>query len=54
MLQRFKKRKKLLTAVMLLCFGVFTNNVMAQTWNIGNPGYNANVKANIKREYFNN
>jgi len=47
MLQKFTKRRELLTAAMLLCFCAFTNNTMAQTWNIGNPGYNANVKATL-------
>ena len=33
MLQKFTKRKRLLTAAMLLCFCVFTNNVMAWVGN---------------------
>ena len=41
------KRKELLTAAMLLCFCAYTNNTMAQTWNIGHPGYNTNVKATL-------
>jgi len=36
MLQEITKRRKLLTAAMLLYFCAFTNNVMAQTWNMRN------------------
>ena len=35
MLQKFSKRRELLSAAMLLCFCAFTNNAMAQTWNTG-------------------
>ena len=34
-------------AAVLLCFCAFTNEAMGQTWNIGNPGYNSNVKATL-------
>ena len=37
MYQIITKRKNLLTTVLLLCFGAFTSNVMAQTWQIGSP-----------------
>ena len=47
MLQRFTKRRKLLTATMLLCFCAFTNTAMGQTWHIGHPGRNSNVKATL-------
>ena len=39
--------KKMLVAAMLLGICTFTNSVMAQTWNIGNPDYNSNVKATL-------
>jgi hypothetical protein len=37
----------MLVAAMLLGICTFTNTVMGQTWNIGNPGYNSNVKATL-------
>jgi len=47
MLRKFTKKRELLTAAMLLCFCAFTNKVIGQTWNIGNPGYNSNVTATL-------
>jgi len=47
MLQRFTKRRKLLTTVMLLCFCVFTNNTMAQTWDTGVGHNGAPLTANL-------
>ena len=37
----------LLFSVLMLSLFAFTNRAMGQTWNIGHPGYNSNVKATL-------
>jgi len=39
--------KKTFLLLMALCFCAFMNKAMGQTFNIGNPGYNSNVKATL-------
>ena len=46
-LNRRSRGNFLVFGMVLLAFCFFANNTMAQTWNIGNPGYNANVKATL-------
>ena len=39
--------KKILFFLMVLCFCTCTNKAIGQTWNIGHPGYNSNVRATL-------
>jgi len=39
--------RRLMFGVMVFVFCAFANKAMGQTWDIGNPGYNSNVKATL-------